>query len=243
MCSSDLDSWSVLNEGTVVSSPAPTTNAAGQVTGVTLSNDTDLSDVPDILLASPVRVNVFSLDGKSVHSRILPSTGTPVSGATVAWDAAEPLPQYMSAAQIGRVQLEVQEFRYSWLLTVRKRVAPPAGGNAEVDVVVFFKRDLTDADETLYKAAFVKNQTDATITYDSSIEVPFKKGHWVFDANFCHWYRVQDISDPPVVSGVNASVTITLDRPAVDASPAGGLGRAMFPRGVVDVYPIGTKTP
>jgi len=67
-----------------------------------------------------------------------------VSGQTVNWPARPLPPRYSSI--VGLVRLERVEPFYSWMLTVRKR----ASGPANVDVVVFSKRDFNELSEQVY---------------------------------------------------------------------------------------------
>jgi hypothetical protein len=74
---------------------------------------------------------------------------------------------------------------------------------------------------------------------------PFmKKGSYVFDANNAFWYRISNVIDGAVGAG-SATSTLTLEIPANagNFNPNSPIPpRAMFPRGVVDVYPLGSKS-
>jgi hypothetical protein len=154
------------------------------------------------------------------------------------------------APLLGKVRVEMQERRYSWLLTVRQS----SPGVASVDVVVFFKRSLEDisTNELLYETVFTQGSTQAAVTYptgsNSVTGLPLKpymrRGSFVFDANNAFWYRIANVS-PVVNSGAGwEQVNLTLEVPAnaTTGNPPFFPPRAMFPRGVVDVFPIGTKT-
>src|SRR5262249_18276389 len=105
------------------------------------------------------RAVIFSADGLTSQTRRITKFGGTLPTDTILWtedidgsgtvnaaaDSGEdlnyngnpdhyPLPATFTPG--GRVRIEYQERRYSWLLTVRK----DAAGGANVDVVVFFQR-------------------------------------------------------------------------------------------------------
>jgi prepilin-type N-terminal cleavage/methylation domain-containing protein len=82
---------------------------------------------------------IFDVTGR--YSEIRPIDS--VSGQTINW--LSPLPSRYSPI-VGLVRIERVEPFYSWMLTVRKR----ASGPANVDVVVFSKRDFNELSEQLY---------------------------------------------------------------------------------------------
>jgi hypothetical protein len=55
----------------------------------------------------------------------------------------------------------------------------------------------------------------------------------VFDVTNCYWYRIQDFTDNTAAQ----EVVLTIDRPALVTS-----NTAVLMKGIVDVFPIGTKT-
>ncbi|MBM81485.1 MAG: hypothetical protein CMJ78_12965, partial [Planctomycetaceae bacterium] len=75
------------------------------------------------------------------------------------------------------------------------------------------------------------------------------KGGYVFDAENAYWYRITNIDE---TSGTTA--TITIDRSAratslnINATASGGptsapaapLGGAIFMRGIIEVFPLGS---
>ena len=82
-----------------------------------------------------------------------------------------------------------------------------------------------------------------TVTYPVGSAPFMHKGNYIFDANNAFWYRVSNVSENPPANG-QGSALITLDVPANASSPAaapGGGPYAMFPRNIVDVYPLGGK--
>lgn len=188
-----------------------------------------------------VRAVIFSGDGVTCQTRTI----TNVVGNTISWTDALPASFTGNASGIGKVRIEQQDRRYTWLLTVRVDGA----GSPSVDVVVFFNRpfDSVTIDETLFPATFISGSYQVVVTYTAgtnpATKLPYKpfmkKGNYIFDANNCYWYRISNVTDNSTTQS-----TVTLDVPA-NASNSATLfanPRAMFPRNIVDVYPIGTKS-
>jgi hypothetical protein len=195
------------------------------------------------------RAVIFSADGTSSQSRTL----TSASGNTITWsedinnsgalngtedlNSNGVLDSYTLPGNFtpGLVRIDANERRYTWLLTIRKLTSATQG---EVDVVVFFGREEANpvGDETLYQASFVKGSWEATVTY-SGTAPPIKRGGFVFDAVNAHWYRITAINPDPLPA-TGATVTLSLEMPALAGT---GTGYAMFPKGVVDVFPLGPK--
>ena len=206
------DSWVLQHEG-----------IGTGITATTVSLGASLFNIP----AAPVtRAVIFTGDGSASQARPLIANAS--ASDTVSWTDALPTSLTTNASGIGKVRIEMQERRYTWLLTVRKDFA----GGASVDVVVFFQRRFDPAiDEALYAANFVAGSTVVnSVTFPANGKL--KTGTYVFDAINAFWYRIANVNQ--------AAGTITLDVPANLSSPAGG-GVAMYPRNVVDVYPIGAK--
>jgi hypothetical protein len=263
------DSWILDYEG------LGTTNAAVPAIGVTQLNVAGLGASGFTLtpataaqtalgIAAPaVRAVMFSADGVTSHVRYL----TQITGDTIFWSENAlgtdvnndgvledyPLPfsfissTVTSGTAVGRVRIETQDRRYTWMLTVRKNAT---GTQGDVDVVVFFNRPFDEfqtsskpgqaGDEVLFPAVFVQGSTQVTVTYPTATKPFMRKGNYIFDANNAFWYRIANVQD----SGTGTA-TITIDVPANNgnqADPTLRPGRAMFPRAVVDVYPIGTKS-
>lgn len=195
------------------------------------------------------RAVIFSADGTASQSRNL----TAVTGNTITWsedinnngtlDASEDLnsngviDRYTLPGNFvpGLVRIEANERRYTWLLTIRKLTSAT---QAEVDVVIFFGREEADpvGDETLYQASFIKGSWTAKVTYPGTAP-PIKRGGFVFDATNAHWYRITAVTPDPLPT-TGATVTVSLETPALAGT---GTGYAMFPKGVVDVFPLGPK--
>jgi len=203
-------------------------------------NDLNSATVPstisllDLVGNQQARVLVFDQEGRTSHARMISNVDD--STKIISWNTGLPS-NFISPPGTRRVSVETQERRYTWLLTVRQDVV----GLADIDIVIFFRRPFAVIDEQVYTANFIYQSNQVTVSYPTSGLVPFfRRGSWVCDADNARWYHIQDMTDP-VDNGGTISVTLTLGRPAAKASPSTG-GHALFMRGVVDVYPIGTKS-
>lgn len=159
---------------------------------------------------------------------------------------------------IGEVRVQQEKTRYSWLLTVRNM---PYGATqcAQVYVVVFFNRSFSLDDEFVYidedfngNGTFQQQVEDViqNNTFDREIRVlgnapsreyeinysdpnvpePFaNSGGFVLDLGEGRWYGIEQAEN----NAVTETVTMTLDR-----APDPPIRHAMFPRGVVEVYPL-----
>ncbi len=204
------------------------TDSTGRVVGVTLGPSIDLSQL-DNPAASPVagvvpdrenaRITIFHGDGR--QSQAYPLTS--VVGQTVSWTEdfngdgtlgagedlngngsldVRQLPLSFADGSggwdISHVTIEKSLMRqFSWLMSVRKR----GDGNAGVDVAVVFNRGVDPVNEFAYLATFIPKTNLVAIERDSSIEPePFlKKGGYIFDAQNCRWYRIQDFRERPTL--------------------------------------------
>jgi hypothetical protein len=210
------------------------------------------------------RAIIYSADGQSSQVRTI----TQVNVDTIKWtedinDSGNPIPDAGEDAPLpagrgngngaidhyplpipsvftpGKVLIESQDPRYTWLMTIRRQ----ASGTADIDIVVYFSRPLNDLrnEEQTYTAVFSKGTKQVNVDYTANGTAPFaRRGSYVFDADNARWYRITQ-----VVDNKSGQMTLQIELPAYASSPipANGGGRAMFPRGVVDVYPIGTKIP
>ena len=85
-----------------------------------------------------------------------------------------------------------------------------------------------------------------------------KKGGWILDTRNAFWYRIQDIENETNTSAeltldefikrdstedLNASGTLDLPNEDADGNQVITRGAAILMRGVVEVFPLGTKTP
>jgi len=125
---------------------AYTKNGDGLVTGLTMPTEVDLA-VFNLPTTDPAyqdpkgyQAVIFDVTGRYSEIRTIET----VSGQTINWPS-RPLPARYSSI-VGLVRIERTEPFYSWMLTVRKR----ASGPANVDVVVFSKRDFNELSEQVY---------------------------------------------------------------------------------------------
>lgn len=125
-------------------------NGEGRLSGIVLPPEVDLTTVA--LEPSLYRITLRDKTGKYSEVRQV----TYVSGQQVSWDqngsgSADfpgedlPLPTLFTS-NVGHVRIDQPTPDYSWLLTVRKRVSGPAN----IDVVVFRKRDFSELSEQYY---------------------------------------------------------------------------------------------
>lgn len=141
-----------------------------------------------------------------------------------------------------KVRISSQDRRYTYLLTCRKN---GSATQADVDVVVYFGReingDVKENDESLYRTQFIAGSNQLSVTYNGTITPTVKRGGFVFDANNARWYRISNVMPSGSLPVPPATIVVTLETPAIASTPPGALGYVMLPRGVVDVYPIGSR--
>ena len=129
-----------------VNTAAYTLNGDGLVTGLTMPVEVDLSvftlPTTDPAYQDPTNYQavIFDVTGRYSEIRTIES----VLAQTINWPS-RPLPARYSSI-VGLVRIERVDPFYSWMLTVRKR----ASGPANVDVVVFSKRDFNELSEQVY---------------------------------------------------------------------------------------------
>jgi type II secretory pathway pseudopilin PulG len=274
------DSWVLQYETTAggLLGPGTTVSTYSQVTLPGMNFTSSVAGNPFPSLPSPtVRLVMFSADGTLAQTRNVTAMTYNATNNSTTFQWTEDLngsgtlditggtsedvnsngtldthflPTTFAANTLGRVRVELQERRYTWLLTVRQSSTT----SASVDVVVYFKRTLENiaTDELLYNAVFHQGSAQVTVTYPTGnnpttglpLKPYMKRGGFAFDANNAFWYRINNVS-PVVASGTGwEQVNLTLEVPAnaSNDSPPFFTPRGMFPRGVVDVYPLGTKT-
>lgn len=148
------------------------------------------------------------------------------------------LPTNFVTNGIGLVRIETQDRRYTWLLTVRR----DASGSSDVDVVVFFGRKFSLDDEQMYSAVFTTGSPQVTVNYTAGSPPFMQPGSFIFDGYNCYWYRISSVPADPN-PGTSTSRTIMLDVPANAGNQTAAqiYQKAMLPRAIVDVYPIGKK--
>ena len=228
------DSWE-----TIVTTTGATVDTGTYAT-VTLPPNIDSGDLKtaqDSAATNAVRFTIMSENGRLSQSRLLAASDINPAAKTVNINPVLPNVGYNQASV---VRIETQERNYTWLLTVRKS----ASGAANVDVVVFFRRTLpapglavpvgTPFDEQVYtNIGLGANLRQWIVNLSNGPRPDFlKKGGFLFDYGHARWYRIVDLDES------NTQIVLTLDHPA----PLGeNIARAVFPRGVVDVYPLRNK--
>lgn len=158
--------------------------------------------------------------------------------------------------EIDRVLLQSRKLSdYSWMLNVRRR---GDGQARSVDVVVRFNDGVSAKAERVFEAAFVPGTSSVWVRLPSRsnpgdpTEPSIRKGKFVFDATNGVWYRIQDILERPAFgtgspNWANFDFLVTVEkqiRPSEGAgslASAGPFAPAMFPTGIVDVYPMGSR--
>lgn len=262
------DSWIVHFDAIPISinpaRTAATLSPSVDLSQVIVRDDLDLSG-----LIEPWEVNRGAPGADSIASRILlfDSTGrrcetreiTSISGNIITWtenvdplnDATQPpdpgedfnnngiVDEHALPADFGtveRVRIVTDDRRYTWMLSVRNR-----SGVCSVDCVVFFKRPMQGFDEErLYGPAappnaFTANSNVVSVSYNPGGGLPrpyLKKGSFIFDPENAYWYRIINYEDD------GAIVRVTIDRPAIANSTA-----AIFMKGIVNVFPMQTRSP
>lgn len=196
-----------------------------------LTNIVDPADPTQLRTDQTIRAHLFDTTGRQSQVRTL--TGANKNTKTISWASA--LPGRLGTT-VGQVKIEIQDRRFTWLLTVRRQ---PRGA-ANMDVVVFFNRTYLPKEEQIIlnddKLVFTQASDIATVQYPSNSPPWVAKGGWCFDPTNAHWYRIQNFST--VDNGGTTTATLRL------STRSSGNGRGvMFFRGVIDVYPIGTLNP
>lgn len=173
-------------------------------------------------------------------------------------DDIRPLPVEFNG-QVGRVLLQSRRgVRFTWMLSVRRR---SDGDARSVDVVVRYQNGVDYADEELFPANF-GGGTNVIGVLDNGARAPrLKRGGFVFDPIHAVWYRITGVQQRPPGSGGTGfwalykyrltvdSVIRQLEGTGADFENDGILngddstsfGRAIFPNGVVEVYPLGPR--
>lgn len=201
----------------IVTSPV----SASSATGATLTGSLDG-------VRAGHRALLFSATGKHAEVRTI---AAPV-GQDISW--TEPLP---SGFTVERARIQQHERIYTWLATARRL---PGALETNVDIAVFFRRNFSPEDERVFSApsgtAFDLNDPRRVrIDYSTSpFKPPLTVGSFVFDAENCRWYRISGVNDDASAK----TAILTIDRPALEDSNS-----AILMRGIIDVYPIGTKPP
>ncbi len=114
-------------------------NADDRLDGIVVPPTMDIT----VVLAEPTLYQAVIFDKNGRFSEVRTLTDAGVTAGLIEW--TPPLPVRFDS-NVGLVRIERQEIYYSWLLTVRKR----ASGPANVDVVVFNKRDFSELSDQVY---------------------------------------------------------------------------------------------
>lgn len=245
------DSWVKLYD------EIPTANTATEVTlpSPSVINNTEMDTM--ITNGTEMRLILFSSNGRISEARNLSNTSFDTAG-TITWDTTKPLPsngQYFPD-NVERIRLEQKERRFTWMLTVRndsrQNAASEVEARARVDVVIFFRRSPTLEEEIPYKVTLSgQNYTVSKLTttewnrlypappasggppappYPDPYPDPFlKRGGFMLDTTDGEWHRLQKIND--------SVPSITLEK---STRTLGG-HYVVFMKGVVDVFPLGSK--
>ncbi len=163
---------------------------------------------------------------------------------------------------VSRVLLQSRKISdFSWMLSVRRR---SDGIARSIDVVVRFNDGVDVTDERLFEATFLAGTRTVGVRKaggGTPAEPNIRKGKFIFDATNGVWYRIQDVQEPPLVSPpatpwANYDYLVTLetsirasegvgtdgfDDGNLNGSDTSSFGGAMFPTGIVDVYPMGSR--
>lgn len=247
------DTWSVLHEDSV-------TSVNGALTQIDVNNLSNVT-LPPLAPATggvDLRVQIFYNGGKSSVSRPVCQIGsgnalifaenTDRNGNGVLDNHALP-----SGITFETARLEARERRYSWLLTIRPNPSSFGGAQGakpiyDVWVVVFFGRGFIPEDELVYgtvpKGALnlapnstvtTPNPRQLVVTWQAGGVVPnLKRGGFVLDAQNGYWYQIENYTEPQGATTSTVTVTTNLKEK---------FQLAAFPRGVVDVFPIGPHSP
>lgn len=263
------DTWVLVHEGTAFN-PKPVGTTGYTQLYVTGLPSTTSGGPPFSVAGAVYRAIIYSsTDPTKSHTRRLTNAGADATGGFISWaedytDPADgtidvdvnlnnvidqnPLPGTAGSSpsfQPFKVRIETQERRYTWLLTGRKINSPlpgnPNAGQANVDLVVFFGRSFDQPldDEALYVANLSAGLRYVKIDYSVYGKPPSaKRGGYIFDVMSARWYRItSSLPDPNSKTGL----IVNIETPVFATTPNGVTAYVMFPKGVVDVYPLGNK--
>ena len=240
---------------TILDAPAFSSNGVlGSVLLDSKISGRPMADIQNDQLSNgiPVQVILFNINGDSLVRTVTGGNGDKRI------DFSPDLPDGNGDGdpdfQIERVVLQQKSFDFTWLITasIRSQDADPV-----FDVVVFYKRQYSDADEQLFRMTLGEDfdndgdidpgedinqngQLDVldnvlNFNFASETRVQAKVGEYLFDAENAEWYRILEINDK-----TTTSITLTIDRPLRDDNGNGVIFGA-FMAGIVDVFPIGRK--
>lgn len=192
------------------------------------------ADGDNVLDVTPIKVTVF-YGAKQAAIRTFDHVNS--SGRNLVFRPA--LPAGVTAAEVEKVTVQVLLEDFTWMISARLEAA---GLRPDMDVVVFHKRRFAPEDEALFNSTMIDGDPGAATFYNQARisftagNRPFvRQGGYMFDAENNFWYRVQSI-----LRKTSTRIDVRVDRPILDFN-GDGIFRAAFPRGVVEVYPIGRQ--
>jgi len=217
------------------------------------------------LLAVDTANNIVSFSEDLNNNGVLDATED-FNGNQVLDDRELPIEFYIDAnfvastiPVISRVLIQNRRVNdYSWMLTVRRR---GDGAVRNLDVVVKFSDGADIATERVYGASMVSGQSVIGVVAPTGIPAPkIQKGKFVFDSTNAYWYRVRDIETAPLLASptdpfdwntythrvyienaVKDSVGTDSADGILNGNDTSTLGPVIFPVGIVDVYPMGSR--
>lgn len=159
---------------------------------------------------------------------------------------------------VSRVLLRARRTNdFQWFLTVRRR---GDGAVRNVDVVVKFSDGVDPTQERVFPATFINGNSVVGITETADgVEPNIVKGKFIFDATNALWYRIRDVQEEPIIASgpfdwstykyrvlletdCRASTGADADDGVLNGSSTTSFGGAMFLPGIVDVYPMGSRS-
>lgn len=257
------DTWTVRHEGAITSVDPALTSMIVANLSTALPNQTPAYD--------QMRVHLIYNGGKSSITRIvtkitagsvswsedLNGNNTPDPGEDLNGNGTLDKHVVPGGFTFESARLESRERRYSWMLLVhpQDQGGSLVGGLSvnpmyDVTVVVYYGRGFTLEEERVYGTTTITGLTNIvsgsavafnfqqprklTVSWPAGSQPYLKRGGYILDALNGYWYQIENYSDP--LGGTSTTVTVTSN---VIANP----GLVMFPRGVVDVFPIAAQSP
>lgn len=163
---------------------------------------------------------------------------------------------------VGRVLLQSRRTsEFTWMLSVRRR-ADLTRDALSVDVVVRFKNGVDAKDEELFPANCLGRTNIIGVINNGANEPRLKKGGFAFDVVNAVWYRITSVQEKPAFGGagdfdwnvydyrvtleteilaLESSGADSFDDGLLNGSDVSAFGRVMFPTGVIEVYPLGSR--